>query len=143
VEKVNRGYPDGGKINRAEMIWKACNPTKTPSLEEYIAIDINLCPYIIEQFRKDIEECDYIKIKTLDIGSSFGVLRNVLGILASFSGKTLIFDRNFPSLLYTIILGYTIGTTNRVLTVTDNFEDYKRATDNLKPNFIITFQEMK
>ena len=137
LEKARRGYPDGGKVLGPDIIWKACNLTKEPTIGEYVDIDVNFCGYAFDEFEKDIKENKYIKIEIKDIPSSFGVLRNVLKLMETHEDKVFIFERSVPPILYSIILGYSFGTTNKVLTVSENFDDYVKATNGLEPNYII------
>ena len=137
LEKARRGYPDGGKVLGPDIIWKACNITTQPTIDEYVDIDVNVCGYVFEQFEDYINEYKYLKIEITQDASSFGILRNILKLMSKTNDKVIIFERNIPTLLYSIILGYSFETTNKVLTVSDNFDDYIRATDGLKPNYII------
>ena len=142
LEKSKRGYPDGGKINDAESVWRTCLPNTIMPLKDYIHLDINQWCKVIDSYEKDMDECKYIKIVTKCTGSIVGVIQNILALLEKYDDKVFIFERDkIPIDVYSIVLGYSLLTTNKVLTVSDDFEDYVKATNNLEPNFILTFTD--
>lgn len=137
VEKLNRGYPDGGVSDKLENVFKSCIQYPYPSIETLTSYSVAKQDDPISLFDEQFKTYDIFRVeREPDVNITPLYIDFCLSIVKRCKNKTIIFFGNIQNELYPMLLGYGLINGNKIIYTED--EEFYRKIINGKRTWVIT-----